>query len=112
VLATLDGHGVCADTAFTVHLALYIHVRGTALNLELEAQAEAETRQTSEQWMRANEPALRSVLATSRFPLAERVITTGYDFDLDGLFEFGLQRMLDGLGTAGVFQDQDGRESG
>lgn len=26
-----------------------------------------------------------------------RVLAGGYDFDIDGLFEFGLQRLLDGL---------------
>ena len=29
----------------------------------------------------------------------ERLISTEYDFDLDRIFEFGLQRLLDGLAT-------------
>lgn len=47
--------------------------------------------------MDTQEPALRSLMATGRFPLLERILTDGYDFDIDELFEFGLQRLLDGL---------------
>jgi hypothetical protein len=43
------------------------------------------------------EPALRAILATGRFPIFERLVTDDYDFNLDDLFEFGLQRILDGV---------------
>ncbi|HEY2762864.1 MAG TPA: TetR/AcrR family transcriptional regulator C-terminal domain-containing protein [Pseudonocardiaceae bacterium] len=36
-------------------------------------------------------------MATGRFPALERLVGAGYDFDLDALFEFGLQRLLDGF---------------
>jgi DNA-binding transcriptional MocR family regulator len=47
--------------------------------------------------MDEQEPALRKLLAAGRFPKFARLNAEGYDFDLDGLFEFGLQRLLDGI---------------
>lgn len=45
--------------------------------------------------MDTQEPTLLAILATGRFPALSRLATAGYD--LDTLFEFGLQRLLDGL---------------
>ncbi|MFJ1708760.1 TetR/AcrR family transcriptional regulator C-terminal domain-containing protein [Kitasatospora sp. NPDC088346] len=97
VLASFDGLGLDLHTCFTTHLVLLNYVRGTAVNLESEAEAEALTGLDNEQWLDTQEPALRALLATGRFPGLARITTTGYDFDLDRLFEFGLQRILDGI---------------
>jgi AcrR family transcriptional regulator len=97
VLTALDGHGLDLSTAFTAHLTLFTYVRGTAVNLETEAEAEALTGMDNEQWMDTQEPAMRRILDTGRFPMLQQVTVSGYDFDLDTLFEFGLQRLLDGL---------------
>ncbi|MDT0449727.1 TetR/AcrR family transcriptional regulator C-terminal domain-containing protein [Streptomyces hesseae] len=96
-LAALDGRGLDPSTAFTAHLTLFNYVRGTAVNIETEAEAEALSGLDSEEWMASQEPALHAILATDRFPRLRHLATTGYDFDLDALFEFGLQRLLDGL---------------
>ncbi|MGW2746631.1 TetR/AcrR family transcriptional regulator C-terminal domain-containing protein [Streptomyces sp. NPDC001450] len=48
-------------------------------------------------WVDTQEPALLALLATGRFPALSRLATTGYDLDLDALFEFGLQSLLGGL---------------
>jgi hypothetical protein len=47
--------------------------------------------------MDTQEQQLRAVLAGGEFPLMVELTTHAYDFDLDTLFEFGLQRMLDGI---------------
>ncbi|MDQ0994271.1 TetR/AcrR family transcriptional regulator C-terminal domain-containing protein [Streptomyces sp. V3I7] len=47
--------------------------------------------------MDTQEPAFLALLATGRFPELSRLARAGYDLDLDALFEFGLQRLLDGL---------------
>lgn len=99
VLTSLDGRGLDLSTAFTAHITLFTYVRGTAINLEMEAEAEALSGLDNEEWMSAQEPAMQAILATGRLPLLQRVTTAGYDFDLDALFEFGLQRLLDGLST-------------
>jgi hypothetical protein len=40
---------------------------------------------------------LRSIVEAGRFPVVKRLIATEYEFNLETLFEFGLQRLLDGL---------------
>ncbi|MFG2823928.1 TetR/AcrR family transcriptional regulator C-terminal domain-containing protein [Kitasatospora sp. NPDC048365] len=97
VLAALEDHGLDGQTVFTAHLVLLNYVRGIALNLELEREAEAQTGQTSEEWMDAQEGELSVLLDPARFPRLAAMASAGYDFQLDRLFEFGLERMLDGL---------------
>jgi AcrR family transcriptional regulator len=97
VLAALDGRGLDLPTMLTTHITLFNYVRGTALNLELEADAEAISGLDSEQWLDTQESTMRSIVVAGRFPVLERIFATEYDFDLESLFEFGLQRMLDGL---------------
>ncbi|MDX3534583.1 TetR/AcrR family transcriptional regulator C-terminal domain-containing protein [Streptomyces sp. MB09-01] len=96
-LATLHAHGLDLQSAFTAHLMLFNYARGIAVNLETEREAEAHSGLDSEEWMDTQEPALLAILGTGRFPALSRLATAGYDFDLDALFEFGLQRLLDGL---------------
>jgi AcrR family transcriptional regulator len=97
VLTALDGHGLDPSTAFTVDLTLFNYVRGTAVNIEMEAEAEALSGLDHEEWMGTQEPTFQAILAAGRYPRLSRLTAAGYDFDLDRLFEFGLQRLLDGL---------------
>ncbi|HYW26844.1 MAG TPA: TetR/AcrR family transcriptional regulator C-terminal domain-containing protein [Terriglobales bacterium] len=97
LLATLDGLGLDHQTTFTAYITLVNYVRGTAMNLEMEAEAEAATGVDNEEWLDAQEPALRAIVTAGRFPVFTRFISQEYDFSLDGLFEFGLGRLLDGL---------------
>jgi DNA-binding transcriptional regulator YhcF (GntR family) len=97
VVSALDTTGLDLGTVFTTHITLFNYVRGTAVNLELEAEAEAATGMDNEEWMDTQESDLRRIMATGEFPMFERLATNDYDFDLDNLFEFGLQRLLDGL---------------
>ncbi|MEU2503323.1 TetR/AcrR family transcriptional regulator C-terminal domain-containing protein [Streptomyces sp. NPDC007863] len=97
VLGSLHRHGLDDQSAFTAHLTLLNYIRGLALNMETEREAEAQSGLDSEEWMDTQEPALRATLEGGRYPQLARLSRAGYDFDLDGLFEFGLQRLLDGL---------------
>jgi AcrR family transcriptional regulator len=99
VLTALDGYGLDLDAMFTAYLTLINYVRGTAVNLEAEAEAEAASGLNSEEWLDTQEPQLRSILTPGQFPIFERLISEEYDFSLDRIFEFGLQRLLDGLAT-------------
>jgi hypothetical protein len=99
-LRAVDGLGL--DPATLVHVALMVlgHVQGTALKLMSEVEAEQDTGITSEQWMESQSPALTTLMASGGFPTLLRVASQGgFTFNLDTLFEFGLQRMLDGLET-------------
>jgi hypothetical protein len=74
------------------------YVRGTAVNLAEEAQAEQDSGLTDTQWMEAHEQRLGTALADGRLPLMTRFVTADdVVWNLDMLFEFGLQRLLDGL---------------
>ncbi|MFJ8444199.1 TetR/AcrR family transcriptional regulator C-terminal domain-containing protein [Kitasatospora griseola] len=95
VLSTLAAEGLDLQTVLTAYLTLFNYVRGTALNLEMEAAAEAATGQDAEAWMDQQEPQFMELVA--EHPTFLRLTREGYDFDLDQLFEFGLQRLLDGF---------------
>jgi AcrR family transcriptional regulator len=98
VLGALTGAGLDPLTAFTTHLTLFTFVRGTAMNLELEADAEAASGRSGEEWMAEQEPTLHALVAEGRHPHFARVLSAmDFDLDLDALFEFGLQRLLDGV---------------
>ncbi|WP_327135131.1 TetR/AcrR family transcriptional regulator C-terminal domain-containing protein [Streptomyces sp. NBC_01343] len=99
ILAVLHSHGLDLHSAFTAHLMLLNYARGIAVNLEAEREAEAHSGLDSEEWTDLQEPALLEVLATGRFPALSRLAAAGYHLDLDALFEFGLQRLLDGLAS-------------
>jgi DNA-binding transcriptional regulator YhcF (GntR family) len=97
VLTALDGRGLDTTTAFTVHVMLFSYVRGMAVNLESEAQAEAESGMTADEWMDAHVDTLTSLTAGGGFPHARRLTTLDVDVELDALFELGLRCLLDGL---------------
>ena len=97
VCGALDAAGLDLATTFTAHITLFNYIRGTAINLELEAEAEAVTGMDNEQWMDTQEAEMRRIIAGGEFPVFERLVTNEYDFDLTNLFEFGLQRLLDGM---------------
>ncbi|TLP57153.1 TetR/AcrR family transcriptional regulator C-terminal domain-containing protein [Microbispora triticiradicis] len=97
MLTALDGHGLDLETVFTAYITVFNHVRGTAINLEVEAEAEELTGMSVDEWMDAQEPAFKAIMAGRRLPMFESLSASGYDFDIDALFEFGLQRLLDGI---------------
>jgi AcrR family transcriptional regulator len=97
VLAALDGTGLSLDARFTTHLVLFNYARGTAVNVESEAEAEASSGLSSQEWMMSQVPALQAVLAGGSLPTFARIIESEYDLDLDALFEFGLECLLDGV---------------
>jgi AcrR family transcriptional regulator len=97
MLASLERSGLDLQTRFTAVLSVIGYVRGMGLNIEMEVEAEAATGLDSEQWTEGQSAALESILAGGRLPQLERLVAEGYDFDLDAVFEFGLQRLLDGI---------------
>jgi DNA-binding transcriptional regulator YhcF (GntR family) len=97
LLGALDELGLDHQTTFTAYITLANYVRGTALNLEMEAEAEAASGVDNDEWMQAQEPRFRAISDAGRFPVFTRYVAQDYDFSLDELFEFGLGRMLDGL---------------
>jgi AcrR family transcriptional regulator len=101
-LRVIDGLGlddIEMDQVVTL-LADYVH--GAARAAIEAAQAQRRTGMTDEQWWSAHAPLLAEVLDPARFPTAARVGTAageayGAATDPAGAFEFGLQRLLDGV---------------
>jgi AcrR family transcriptional regulator len=96
-LRALDGLGLTIQEMMYVHTTLFSHVRGLALNLEAEAQAEQDSGLTSDEWNQTQEHGFRAIAAAGDFPLLSRLVDSDMELDLDRLFEFGLGRLLDGL---------------
>ena len=97
-LRALDGTGLGFGERMYVNVLLFSFVRGVASALEAETQAERDTGLTSDEWMDTQGEVLRSMLASGALATFRRMTADGaFDFDLDTLFAFGLERLLDGL---------------
>ncbi|GLL01544.1 TetR/AcrR family transcriptional regulator C-terminal domain-containing protein [Dactylosporangium matsuzakiense] len=98
-IRALAGSALPPPARFTAAVTIANYVRGTAVNLAEEAQAEQDSGLTEREWMQAQQERISAVLADGRHPLMTAFITgpEAAHFSLDGLFEFGLQRLLDGL---------------
>ncbi|WP_280722375.1 TetR/AcrR family transcriptional regulator C-terminal domain-containing protein [Kitasatospora sp. MAA4] len=105
-ISAMDGLPLDPATKLHAHLLLFSYVRGIAFNFELQAQAEQESGITDEEWMDAQESVMRTRMSSGAFPAFSQLMreldatsgTAGFDSSLDTLFEFGLTRLLDGLG--------------
>jgi AcrR family transcriptional regulator len=98
VLRGLDGLGLTVQTMMDVHISVYSFVRGIAINLEAERQAEAETGIDEHQWVASQTATLTELAASGQYPTFAQVLAQGFDLDLDRLFEVGLGCLLEGLG--------------
>jgi len=97
-LRALEGTRLGFADRMYVNLLLFAYVRGLASALEAETQAERDTGLTSDEWMETQDATLRSMLTSGALATFHRMAAEdGFDFDLDSLFEFGLERLLDGL---------------
>ena len=96
VMRALEDHGQGPAVVFHAHITLFGYVRGTAVNIEPEVEAEADTGLSADQWVDAHGEMFGPAIDSGVFPAFSRVVGTPFDFDLDEVFEFGLQRLLDG----------------
>ncbi|MFF4950408.1 TetR/AcrR family transcriptional regulator C-terminal domain-containing protein [Streptomyces chattanoogensis] len=109
-LSALDGHGLDPKTVLDLHILLYSYIQGLAVNLEQEAQAEAATGLTEDQWMDRQTPTVDALVTSARYPVFSKVVGAfkdGYDLHLDDLFAFGLGPLLDGV--AAIIEGQPPR---
>lgn len=75
-------------------------MQGLAVHLEWEAQAEAGTGQSEDQWRDSRAPVLQRLVDSGRIPTYAKVMGGmggAYDLRLDVLFDLGLKSLLDGL---------------
>ncbi|WP_061299544.1 TetR/AcrR family transcriptional regulator C-terminal domain-containing protein [Herbidospora cretacea] len=93
--ATLHAMGFSAHDMLCTHINLFGQVRGMALVRLAEARAEEDTGMSADDWMRVRGGDLGRW--ASDHPGVGHVVQEEFDFDLDTIFEFGLQRLLDGV---------------
>ncbi|MFH8343690.1 TetR/AcrR family transcriptional regulator C-terminal domain-containing protein [Streptomyces sp. NPDC018045] len=89
-------------TKLRLALTLVNHVRGTAVALEEDLEAEQQTGMDRDQWMASLEPEYERIIDSGSFPMYEGVNDADDANDaemlrLDAMFEFGLARLLDGF---------------
>ncbi|WP_158883825.1 TetR/AcrR family transcriptional regulator [Amycolatopsis anabasis] len=100
-LRALEGIGL-SDVEMDLVLSLVLgYVHGAVRGAVEAAEAEQRTGMTDEQWWAAHEPVLSQILDADRFPTASRVGQAAGEaygiYDPDLAFDFGLQRVLDGI---------------
>jgi DNA-binding transcriptional regulator YhcF (GntR family) len=100
-LRAVDGLGLDPGTMLYVALTLFSYVRGAAVNLASDIEAEASTGLTDEEYLEVQAPALEAIVTAGHFPFVTTVFAQldadGFDLDATTLFEFGLRRLIDGL---------------
>jgi AcrR family transcriptional regulator len=101
-LSAIDGIGL-SDVEMDSVLTLVLgYTAGSARGSVEAGQAELQTGVSDEQWWEANAPLLEKVFNADRFPVAARVGAAageayGAAYAPQHAFEFGLQRVLDGI---------------
>jgi AcrR family transcriptional regulator len=106
VLRAVAGFDIDANTAMYAAITVAGYVRGVAMNLEPEAQAEQDTGMTADEWATHHSDRLADLIQTENlagFRALAEPDGFEFDFDLDQLFDFGLTTLLNGLAvTFGV----------
>jgi DNA-binding transcriptional regulator YhcF (GntR family) len=96
-LGALRGLGFDATETMHIHLTLLGHIRGMASTLQSEAQAEQDTGVTHQEWLETDGQGGLDLIFSGRYPMLAQMIEEPFDYDLDAVFEYGLQRLLDGV---------------
>ncbi|MBE1486351.1 TetR/AcrR family transcriptional regulator C-terminal domain-containing protein [Plantactinospora soyae] len=96
-MRAVDGLGLDTPSMFYIVVSTAGFAHGMAANLVWESEAEQESGLTDEEWMANQDSTLNSIFESGAMPMLARLAEIDLEFDLDRLFEFGLQRMLDGV---------------
>ncbi|MGC4749196.1 GntR family transcriptional regulator [Micromonospora sp. DT201] len=98
ILRALDGLELPMTTRIREALTLHGLVATVALSTAAEVESEQETGVTLDGWLLAQQKRADQTLDSGRFPLLA-TIPPETASDLNGLFEYGLARHLDGFAT-------------
>jgi DNA-binding transcriptional regulator YhcF (GntR family) len=99
VLRALGPFGLDGSTALYIAITVFAYVRGVALAMEAEVQAEQDTGMTADEWADQHSGPITTMINLEDLAGFRAVFQPGFDFDydLDQLFELGLELVLDGL---------------
>lgn len=110
-LRIVDGLGLDGREMLDVVLTLSSFVSGLARSSVEASQAAAETGISDEQWWAAQSPYVETVFRDGTAPILAMAAEAGaFDSSEDRSFEFGLERILDGI--AGLVASRAGRPEG
>ncbi len=102
-LRAVDGLGLSEVQMDLLVTLINGFVRGTVGGVQEKADAERVTGISEDQWWAATEPFVAQVFDPERYPTAARVGPVAGEevgaYDPDRSFEFGLERLLDGIGV-------------
>jgi hypothetical protein len=103
-LRALEGLGLDDVTVDDALAYLLGFVQASARAAADARAAQLDSAMNDEQWWAANAPLLARVFDETKYPTAARVgavagVAHGAAYDPDHAYRFGLQRVLDGLGT-------------
>jgi AcrR family transcriptional regulator len=96
-IGTLRGLGFGVADTMHAHLALFGHVRSTALSLGQERQAMRDTGLTNSEWMDTQGAELAAIVREGRYPALIDMFQQEFDYDVDAVLEYGLSCLLDGI---------------
>lgn len=97
ILRSLDGIGLTDQEILATTVMVDGYIRGVTSFVVEEAQAQRRSGMSDEQWWGAQAPLLERVLDHKRFPLLARFAQSGVFMDDFDSWDFGLQRILDGI---------------
>ncbi|MFD8527985.1 TetR/AcrR family transcriptional regulator [Streptosporangium canum] len=99
-MRALDGHRLDFATMVQIAIMIGTYLQSAAMPLAHEAQAARATRHTRQQWADARQDALHRTLRAAHLPMVSEFGTEAFQAsEPENIFEFGLQRMLDGVAT-------------
>lgn len=96
-MQTLAQAGLSPEEAFEAHLLLFTQVRGTAILLEPEAEAESASGIDADTWIEQRIDTFKDLTTQERHVGLGSLAGSGYVLDIDRLFERGLGLLIDGI---------------
>jgi AcrR family transcriptional regulator len=100
-LALVDGYGMPVDKMLDILGTLQSFVQGYVLDEATERDASRITKLTKTEAQQQQDPRVRTIIESGRYPQVSRVITDSVDEpNPDIVFERRLRYLLDGLATA------------
>ena len=97
-LRALAPLGLSMESMMHICVIVFSHVKGLAIDIASEAEQQQDTGLTADEYMTTRSTDIEAMVSPVDLPLlASLVRSDDFDLDLDALFEFGLQRLLDGI---------------
>ncbi|RCH66895.1 GntR family transcriptional regulator [Streptomyces sp. SDr-06] len=98
VLRALRGTSLDVHQVMHAHLVLIAFLQGLGVAMELEGDALRDTGVSSDEWMDRNGRRFAAIVSSGAYPVLSTIFEhEPFTLDLDSLFGFGLERLLDGL---------------